>query len=179
MMKNIFLTIFILSIVTGCTNDKHEIPAKLSYPREVSSIILNKCATAGCHNTQSAGNAGGLDFSTWEKMFEGGRNGSSVIPFSVDYSYMLYFVNIYSDLGISLEPTMPYNEAPLSRNEVVTLRNWIAEGAPNSEGFVKFSDNPNRKKFYVCMQGCDQVAVFDAASRVIMRYVKVGVDNSI
>jgi DNA-binding beta-propeller fold protein YncE len=164
--------------LAGCTNDKNPIAEQIGYPKEVATIITYKCATEGCHNTQSAGNAGGLDFSTWDKMFEGGRNGSSVIPFSDDYSYMLYFINTFSDLGISLEPRMPYNQPRLSRDEVMTLRNWIGNGAPNSEGFVKFSDNPARKKFYVCMQGCDMVAVFDAESRVIMRYIKVGVSDA-
>lgn len=163
----------------NCKYDKSERIDETGYPKEVGLIISNKCSVAGCHNTQSAGNAGGLDFTTWDKMFEGGRNGSAVIPYSVDYSFMLYFTNTYLDLGIKLEPTMPYSNSPLSRNEVLTLRNWIANGAPNSDGFVKFSDNPNRKKFYVCMQGCDQVAVFDAETRVIMRYVKVGVDDDV
>jgi hypothetical protein len=59
----------------------------------------------------------------------------------------------------------------------MTLKNWIAAGAPNCEGYVNFSDNPARKKFYVCMQPCNQVAVFDAETRVIMRYVQVGNGN--
>jgi DNA-binding beta-propeller fold protein YncE len=63
---------------------------------------------------------------------------------------------------------------PLSSEEYAVLKNWVANGAPSATGQVKFSDNPNRKKFYVCMQGCNQVAVFDAATRLIMRYVAVG-----
>jgi DNA-binding beta-propeller fold protein YncE len=178
--KKFLLAVSVITFLYGCSYDKNEpVSSEVSYPKEVGTIILNKCATAGCHNTQSAGNAGGLDFSTWDKMFEGGFNGSSVIPYSVDYSFMLYFVNTYPDLGISLEPRMPYNQPRLSRDEVLTLRNWIAGGAPNADGFVKFSDDANRQKFYVCMQGCDQVAVFDAKSRVIMRYIKVGVSEII
>ena len=46
-------------------------------------------------------------------MFDGGRNGTSVIPYSVDNSYMLYSVNTDSTQGPVLLPTMPYLQAPL------------------------------------------------------------------
>src|SRR4051794_20326084 len=98
-IKKILFVSIMSASMAGCSYDKNELTSgQASYPKDVAIIIQNKCATAGCHNTQSAGNAGGLDFSTWDKMFEGGKNGSSVIPYSVDYSYMLYFVNTYSDL---------------------------------------------------------------------------------
>jgi DNA-binding beta-propeller fold protein YncE len=109
-------------------------------------------------------------------MFDGGRNGSSVIPFSVDYSYMLYSVNTDTNRAPVLTPTMPYLSAPLSETEYQALVSWIAQGAPNDKGFVKFSDDPLRKKVYICMQGCDKVAVIDADSKTIMRYIDVGVD---
>lgn len=54
------------------------------------------------------------------------------------------------------------------------LKGWIDAGAPDKDGFVKFSDDPGRKKFYVTNQGCDVVTVFDQASGVQMRYVNVG-----
>jgi DNA-binding beta-propeller fold protein YncE len=172
-MKKLFL-LLILSYFFACTKDKYSTPDTSCYPEEVSKIIVNKCATSGCHNTQSAGNSNGLDYSTWKTMFKGGKNGSSVIPYSTDFSYMLYFCNTDTNLGIALEPTMPFQRDPLSTEEYLTLKNWIAEGAPNCEGYVNFSDNPNRKKFYVCMQPCNKVAVFDAETRVIMRYINVG-----
>jgi hypothetical protein len=79
-MKSLFYGLSLLAFFASCTNDKNELSSNVDYPKEVASIISYKCATPGCHNTQSAGNAGGLDFSTWDKMFEGGFNGSSVIP---------------------------------------------------------------------------------------------------
>jgi len=172
-MRN-FLIFFSVLSLSACTKDKFNTADQSQYPADVSAIMENRCATAGCHNTQSAVNANGLDFSTWDNMFKGGKNGSSVIPYSVDYSYALYFLNTDPNLGLSLLPRMPYNSTPLNTSEYLTIRNWIAKGAPNKDGFVKFSDNPNRKKFYVCMQSCNQVAVFDAETKVVMRYVKVG-----
>ncbi|MBL0102844.1 MAG: hypothetical protein IPP51_03245 [Bacteroidetes bacterium] len=92
---------------------------------------------------------------------------------------MLYSVNTDTTLGPVLLPTMPYNQSPLSTSEYNTLVNWIANGAPNKDGFVKFSDNPQRRKIYICMQGCDKVAVMDAQTKVIMRYVDVGATAAI
>jgi DNA-binding beta-propeller fold protein YncE len=167
----------ILLVLASCAKDKFSTKDTSCYPDAVGKILVDKCATSGCHNSQSSGNANGLDYSSWENMFKGGKNGSSVIPFSTDYSYMLYFCNPDSSLGISLEPKMPFNGTPLSTDEYMTLKNWIADGAPNCQGTVNFSGNPNRKKFYVCMQPCNKVAVFDAETRVIMRYINVGNGN--
>ncbi len=175
-MKKIFI-LFSIFMIGSCTKDKFSSSDTSCYPEEVGSILINKCATAGCHNSQSAGNANGLDYSSWNNMFKGGKNGSSVIPYSTDLSYMLYFCNVDTALGIALEPTMPFGKDPLSREEYMTLKNWIANGAPNCTGYVNFSDNPDREKFYVCQQPCNKVAVFDAETRVIMRYIDVGNGN--
>lgn len=175
-MKNVAWILF-LSLCISCTKDKFSSLDTSCYPEAVGEILTKKCATSGCHNSQSAGNANGLDYSSWDNMFKGGKNGSSVIPYSADLSYMLYFCNVDTTLGIALEPTMPYGKEPLSREEYLTLKNWIDAGAPNCEGYVNFSDDPDRKKFYVCMQPCNKVAVFDAKTRVIMRYIDVGNGN--
>lgn len=173
----LFLFLLLLVLYYSCTYEKAEQPKPESnFPPEIESILVNKCATSGCHNNLSRANAGGLDFSTWEIMFEGGRNGSSVIPYSPEYSYLLYSVNTDSTLGPMLSPTMPFEEQPLSRDEYQLLYDWIQNGAPDKNGNIKFSGDPNRKKAYICMQGCDQVAVIDAASNVIMRYISVGDD---
>ncbi len=179
-----FLLFCGIAFFMSCTYDKEPMPVPDSgYPAGIEKILVEKCATEGCHNSQSKAGAGGLDFSTWDKMFLGGRNGSSVIPYSVDHSFMLNFVNADPALTNPFNPLdtikpilplMPYNLSPLSPGEVMTLINWIHQGAPDKNGFVKFSDNPFRKKFYVPNQGCNEVAVFDADSRVVMRYIKVG-----
>ncbi len=181
-----------VALLVACTYDKEPmppvIPAETGYPDEIAQIIVTKCANEGCHNTQSKAGAGGLDFSTWDNMFLGGRNGNSLIPYSVDHSFMLNFlitsndfVNPYnpSDTIVPIQPVMPYNGTPLSQGEVSTLINWIHNGAPDKKGFVKFSDNPLRRKIYVPNQGCDEVAVLDANTRVVMRYIKVGVDDNV
>ena len=48
-----------------------------NYPDNVATIILNKCATSGCHNNASYEGAGGLNLTTWDKLFEGGNTGAA------------------------------------------------------------------------------------------------------
>ncbi|HET6992594.1 MAG TPA: hypothetical protein VFJ43_14770, partial [Bacteroidia bacterium] len=67
----------------------------------------------------------------------------------------------------------------LSRDQVRTIRDWINAGAPNADGFVKWSDDPLRKKYYVTQQGCDQVCVIDGATDLQMRYIPVGATSSV
>ncbi|MEW6468048.1 MAG: c-type cytochrome domain-containing protein [Bacteroidota bacterium] len=165
--------------IPGCSKDDPAIDlAAGGFPNDVGRIIQTKCATQGCHNSVSKDAAGGLDLSTWDKLFEGGSGGACVIPYRPDFSTLCYYINTYPDLGPALVPTMPYNAAPLSRTEVETVRNWIASGAPDRYGKVKFADNPNRKKIYVTNQGCDEVAVIDAQTKLVMRYIHVGNSSS-
>lgn len=169
----VFSVFIVFVTLNSCTNEKVA-PDYNQFPEEVGKIMFTKCAVSGCHNNLSKGAAGDLSLESWGKLFEGGRNALSVIPFRSDYSTMMYYVNTFSDLGVTLNPTMPYNRPSLSREEVLVLKNWIDAGAPNREGFVKFSDKPNRKKFYVTNQGCDVVTVFDQETLLPMRYINVG-----
>jgi YVTN family beta-propeller protein len=180
MKKSIYvITVISLSIglfVSGCDDDKPD-PKPFDdgcYPPEIAAIIVNKCATSGCHNTISKDAAGGLDLSSWEAMFLGTRNGAVTVPFRSDQSTLMYFINTDTTLGVVQLPTMPFNGTPLSKAEVLTIRNWIDAGAHNCNGQIKFSNSPNRKKFYVANQGCDLVGVHDALTKVVMRYVDVG-----
>ncbi|MFL5752696.1 MAG: YncE family protein [Bacteroidia bacterium] len=168
----LFLLFLLSAALSSCVKESDKIDTK-DYPEVVGKIIRGRCATSGCHNDASYDAAGGLNLSTWEDLFKGTRTGASVIPYRADYSPFLYFVNTYADLGPVNVPTMPYGKAALSRDEVIQLRDWINQGAPNSDGFVKFSDNPNRSKFYVAHTACGVVAVFDAATRLPMRYITV------
>jgi DNA-binding beta-propeller fold protein YncE len=145
-----------------------------AYPDEVGKILLTKCAVKGCHNDKSKDGAAGLSLQTWERLFEGTRNGTAVMPFTHTQSTLFMFTNTYDDLGIKSIPTMPIAADPLSKDEVLLLRDWIAAGAPDKNGYVKFSENSERKKIYVTNQGCDAVTVFDAASGLPMRYISIG-----
>jgi YVTN family beta-propeller protein len=162
----------IILFSNGCRVDDPIIDISGSgYPAEVGKIMLAKCATSGCHNEQSKQAAAGLSLVSWDALFLGGRNGGCIIPFRPDYSLCMYYVNTFPDLGPSLLPHMPYGQTALTRNEVLTLQNWIKQGAPNNKGEVKFSDNPKRAKIYVTNQGCDEVVVMDAETKLAMRFI--------
>lgn len=145
-----------------------------NYPDEVAKIILNKCATTGCHNNASYEGAGGLNLTKWGKLFEGGNTGAAVIPYRPDFSTLCFYTNTDTSLGPTLIPTMPVNSQPLSKEEYIILRDWIAEGAQDANGHVKFADNPARNKIYVTNQLCDVVTVFDTETLLQMRYITVG-----
>ncbi len=174
MQKIAALVISLALILTSCRKDP-KVVSPQDYPKEIGTLIVGKCATSGCHNDASYLAANGLNLSTWENLFQGTRSGnSSIIPYRSDYSSFCYFTNIYPDLGISLSPSMPFNDEPLSREEYMRLRDWINAGAPNANGKIKFADDPSRKKFYITNFTCDVVTVLDAATLLPMRYVTVG-----
>ncbi|MFI5219789.1 MAG: beta-propeller fold lactonase family protein [Bacteroidia bacterium] len=184
---SIFIFLFFISlifIINSCTYHKPDVIqdqiGESCYPDAIGNIFITRCAMPGCHNTASKDASGGLDLSSWDKLFEGARAGAAIVPYRSDQSFLVNFINTYSDLGQQQLPTMPYvagnpnNSAPLSHEDVVLIKNWIDQGAPDCNGVVPFSGDPNRKKFYVTNQGCDLVAVFDAEKKVIMRYIDVG-----
>lgn len=176
--KSIFLCLSILILASSvslfsCKHDSAP-PDFAGFPTEIGKIFSYKCATAGCHNNISYPAADNLNLSSFASLFKGSNNGSPVIPYRSDFSSLCYFINTYDDLGLKNAPTMPLNGPSLSHDEVKTIKDWIDAGAPDINGYVMWSENPNRKKYYVLNQGCDVVTVFDAASQLPMRYVTVG-----
>jgi DNA-binding beta-propeller fold protein YncE len=171
------IIVFISLLFSTCTYEK-AVPDYKQYPAAVGKIMFTQCAVSGCHNAASKDAAGGLNLESWDKLFEGGRNSACVIPFRSDYSTFHYYINTFSDIGVTLKPTMPYNRAALSKEHVLLLKNWIDRGAPAADGTIKFADNVARKKFYVVNQGCDVVTVFDSETKLPMRYISIGASPS-
>jgi YVTN family beta-propeller protein len=145
-----------------------------NYPTDIGSIIINNCAVEGCHNSQSHQAAANFDLSSWHSMFRGSVNGSPVIPFNSRFSSLCYFINTFPELGIRNTPTMPLNRTPLPKQDVQRIMKWIDDGAPNAEGYVNGTGSQRRPKLYAVNQGCDVVTVFDAESRLPIRYINVG-----
>lgn len=168
------------AIFAGCSKDREDSgPSETRYPDDVEAILVNKCATAGCHNTTSKDAAGGLDLSTWDQLFNGSRSGAAVIPYRADFSTLCYYTNIDSLLGITLQPTMPFNQQPLTTAEYLLLKNWITSGVSDKNGFVKFSDYQQRPKMYIANRGCDVVTIMDPVTGLAMRYIDVGATSGI
>lgn len=176
-MKKTWCILICISILTSCK--KEECTDYKGYPPEVGKIILNKCATTGCHTDASKEAAAGLSMESWLSLFEGSRYGNTaVIPYRSDYSFLTYFANTYSDLGPVVPPSMPPGESPLSRDEVTTIKNWINNGARANSGLIKW-ENYKESKMFVVNQGCDNVFMIDAESGLVMRCIDIGVSSSI
>ncbi|MFO0321103.1 MAG: YncE family protein [Bacteroidota bacterium] len=144
------------------------------YPPEIANILVNKCATSGCHNDASYQGAANFNITTYTSLFKGSNNGSPIIPFRSDFSLLCNFINTYPELGLINLPTMPLNETALSKTEVKTIKDWIDKGAPDKNGKIMWSDNLLRKKYYVLNQGCDVVTVFDTETQLPIRCITVG-----
>jgi DNA-binding beta-propeller fold protein YncE len=177
-----FATISLLALcLLSCKHDAPVQPAQLvtdNFPGPVRNIFINRCATSGCHNAASYSGSGGLLLDSWEHLFDGGNSGAVVVPYDTDNSSLLYYINTYPELGTVAEPTMPQNNTPLTRDEYITIRNWIAKGAPDKNSNIPFAANPlTRQKIYATQQGCDFVAVIDAEKNVVMRYIKAGIST--
>jgi len=165
--------IFLLVLLVACTKDSAP-PTFGDYPTEIGKIMTYKCATSGCHNEASYKAAADLNLSSYASLFRGSNNGSPVIPFRSDFSSLCYFINTYSEFGLTNLPTMPLNSNALSKAEVKTIKDWIDNGAPDINGNIMWGNNPIRKKYYVLNQGCDVVTVFDAETQLPIRCITVG-----
>ena len=172
MLRKIKLAL-LFPFILSCTKDVGVLSNGSSYPKEIAEILLTRCSVSGCHNAASKGAASGLSLENWEAAFNGSRGGAIIIPFRPDFSTLCYYTNSFTDLGPSLEPRMPVNQEPLTRADYLKLSNWIKNGAPDNKGFIKFSNSLN--KLYVTNQLCDIVTVLDAATKLPMRYVNVGI----
>jgi len=184
MSFNRLIVFFLISSLASLSACKHD-PVKpkgpgSGFPAKIAEIMDNQCATAGCHNGISYDKAGDLLLSQWSDLFAGGRTGAAVVPFSPQNSPLLYFINTHADLGPIATPTMPFNRPPLSRDQYLLIRDWIAAGAPDKDGNIAFAANSaTRQKIYMTMQGCDLLASVDAEKRVVMRYIPIGKSEDI
>ncbi len=160
-------------VLATCTFEQTPLPDN-GYPPEIARIVVTHCSTTGCHTSNARTAAGGLSMETWNQLFEGGNGGAVVIPYRPDQSWIMFYTNTDTARGVVLLPTMPFNRPPLTTEQWETLFQWIAEGAPNKWGKIAFPPQEGRRKIYVGNQGCDVVTVFDAATRLAMRYIDVG-----
>lgn len=177
-MRSLLLPFFCSLLLVGCTHEPTIYTGE--YPDDVRQILEQKCATAGCHNEKSYANAANLRLDRWNMLLNGGNSGSVIVPYNDANSSLLYFINSDSARGPALLPRMPLNAPALSAAEYATIKSWIAAGAPDKMGNVPFSTGADtRQKIYVTQQGCDLIAVIDAGSQLIMRYINIGTEAGV
>jgi len=182
---------FTLFTINSC---KHKVPQDQSvvdggYPEDVNRIIQLHCTIGptggGCHNSYGATNAAGLRLDTWDNLFYGSNHGATVVPYDTINSPFLNSISPDSNLSPQTLPTMPYtgtnySTTPLSTAEFLTIRNWIARGAPDKNGNIPFGDNPDtRQKIYLTEQGSDYLSAIDVSRKVIMRNIPIGMVSNV
>lgn len=93
-------------------------PTKPDFRAGVGQIFERHCVR--CHNDDD--HKGGLSLSTRQALHMGGDNGATIAAGKPADSLLLQYVE-------GDQPEMPKNSAPLSREQLKTLRDWIASGA--------------------------------------------------
>ncbi len=180
MRRLLILTVFAIFTAVVCTTSCVHKPQSLvvapngGFPDSIGNIFLAKCTNSGCHNQASYTNAGGLLLDTWQHMLQGSVSGAVVVAYNTQLSPLLYYCNAYDSSDI-LANDAGHLTTPLTLSQYMTLKRWVAAGAPDRNGNIPFATNPDtRQKIYLTISGCNLIAVIDAQSHVIMRYIKVG-----
>ncbi|MCX8112537.1 MAG: YncE family protein [Bacteroidia bacterium] len=166
------------------------------YPEPVARILVRRCA--GCHSsarqpappshhggstpTGTPAQSNTLNLARWDSLFYGpSREVPLVVPGDAQWSHLLWKVNRYSDLGPTFQPLCPPPNPDssnlLSREEIETLRSWIAQGALNARGRRPWEErlSSHRRKVFICAAGSDVVAVFDLDTYHLLAQIPVGV----
>ncbi len=110
-----FVWFLLILMFASCTKDK-TVPAtcesEVSFVADVQPIILNSCATSGCHSASSAAN--NMVFENFEAVF-------------ANRDMILKTVN--HEAGVT---PMPIGASQLSSIEIQNIACWIEQGAPNN-----------------------------------------------
>jgi hypothetical protein len=93
----------------------------VDYARDVRPILESRCYE--CHGTKKT--RGRLRLDVKSAALKGGMTGPAVIPGNADDSLMIRRV-----LGLDGEDRMPLDKDALPADQIATLRQWIAKGAP-------------------------------------------------
>ncbi len=156
--------------------------AEISYSQHIQPIFRSGCAVSGCHNLGASGNSfamrktadvPSLSLVSWEDIFKGSDHGTVVVPYRANKSHMIFHINVDTVLAPVSEPHMPLPGINLPRNQLLTLMNWIDQGAPNDFGAIAFSTYPEGKVL-ATNQAEDVVSIIDVKTRLLARYVQAG-----
>jgi len=113
-------------LLTGCDNTP---PAnKVSFSKQIQPILAQNCLE--CHDKNGAGaKASGLEMSNYASLMKGTKFGPVIKPGNSLSSTLVILVEGHADSTIN----MPHGDrAPLSKEQVQTLRQWIDQGANNN-----------------------------------------------
>ena len=100
---------------------------EVSFALDVRPILESRCVA--CHHTAGEGGEGyaasGLDLSTYEGVMAGTRHGPVVIPGDPLSSNLIRLI----EGKAAPEIRMPHDQRPLLRYQILTIRDWVKQGA--------------------------------------------------
>jgi YVTN family beta-propeller protein len=165
---------------TGCSNEPTDtesdnIDANNNgfETREVAEVIVNNCATSGCHSGSSPSSS--LALNTQSNLLKGSSNrsnglipnygGDVVIPFRLEESLLYQFI-----LG-NVTPLSPHDAINLTQSQIDLVKAWLENGAKDNNGNVPLQ-SPSYN-VYVCNQNSDKVSIINGDAKVVSSIVDV------
>ncbi len=100
-------------------------PDDPSFREHVAPILERRCVA--CHNDANA--KGKFSLASGSGLLKGGEGGPAVEPGKPDESAIVEKI-------AGAKPEMPRNGPPLAKDEVETIRRWVASGAHWPEGLT-------------------------------------------
>ena len=94
-------------------------PPQIDFHDQVWPVLKQKCV--GCHNPKKS--KGDLDMSSREAMLRGGHSGPAMVPGDAEESLMIELID-FDEM-----PPRDQKDGRVTKDELKTLRQWIAGGA--------------------------------------------------
>ena len=119
------LPVVSLLIVVGIAACDQEAPfRKVTYVTDVETIVQHNCLECHVAGKEGAEKSGYL-MDSYEAVMKGTRFGPVIVPESSQSSSLYLLVAGKADPSIQ----MPHGKAPLSTEQITTIRLWIDKGA--------------------------------------------------
>ena len=112
-------------------------PAGVSFETDVQPIFTARCALPACHSgpfpTQGLNLSDGSAYADIVNVMSTERPDLKLIdPGSTSMSYLWWKAGEAPPGQMIMGAPMPFLQAPLSPEQMATIRDWITEGAPNN-----------------------------------------------
>jgi hypothetical protein len=126
--RNLLVSVLLLAGagLTACDRDQTAQPQirKVTYSNDVEPILRIHCVE--CHENENTGAVeSGLRLDTYQSLMKGSRLGPVVKPGSALTSSLYILISGKDELTVN----MPHGNAPLSAEDIETIRLWIDSGA--------------------------------------------------